>query len=122
MTEAQKLAARMKIFADLGLDPVTGMCRTTTFPTLSKVQAANDAASREILTEHELAVRAAHEISPSTFLAAKGPVLASTEPASNYDPTEDIRECLAKYSAGVGPNPRNHLFLAAALINRALKR
>jgi hypothetical protein len=121
MTEARKLAARMKIFADLGLDPVTGMCRTTTFPTLSNVQAANDA-SREILTEHELAVCAAHEISPSTFLAAKGPVLASTEPASNYDPTEDIRECLAKYSAGAGPNPRNYLFLAAALINRALKR
>lgn len=67
MTEAEKLAARMRIFADLGLDAVTGMCKTITFPTLRNIQAANDSASREILSEHELAVCSKEGISPVLF-------------------------------------------------------
>jgi hypothetical protein len=71
VTEAEKIAARARIFMSLGLGP-DGMCKTTNAPTLRNIEDRMDDASRTVLSEHELAICAREGVSPSTFLIARG--------------------------------------------------
>jgi hypothetical protein len=100
MDEASKIAARAKIFAALGLGP-DGMCRTTTFPTLRNIEANQDAACRSILNESELEPCAAHEIGPSTFLIARGPVPAVKE----RDPLKELETFVHAHGGTIKPIP-----------------
>jgi hypothetical protein len=84
----------------------------TSNPELRNVAARLDAASRELLTETELAVCHANDISPSTFLVAKGK--ETTMPTDGT--MADVRKAMARIDAGVGSQRENVYRFAAGIV------
>jgi len=127
MTEAEKIATRAKIFANLGLGP-DGMCKTTT-PVLSRaLNQSMDKASLSALSAPEIETCQTQDVRPSDYIAARGvvnPAANAFAAAAETDKEilESVRESLAKFAAGVNGTAgrRQHLENARKALMRALK-